>query len=486
MTTSFKPLKLDIRRRYDLTVLVIIVVVSLLLIGTLYRVVAGYANDYSIRYWMQHTQTFTESLRYPVIMSSASGADNLVRTFATDRNVMHTSVFNGLGLLASSGHAPECQRTQSEIKDSFVVETNDIWCIFAPVTQGSESVGHVELAISKADYNDILSKILSASAFIIPTFTGLIFFLIRRSSRLLTLTLIDMSTALNKVTQGLRGTRFNFSGTSEINTMRDVLNNLLSKIEQNEQALEQLVENRTLELKKALENSQTANIYKGQIMAIVTHEMKTPLHAVMSGLHLLYEQLPKGPGYELGHECHARAINRANELNQYIDNILLHAKLEADKYLVSLEAVNLKSLFQGCADKVTFLRERNRNRLHMEGTDISIVCDPVILGHVGNNLLSNACKFTQDGDITLTWSLQHKTLVIEVRDTGCGIARDSQAIIFDAFRQADMSLSRKYGGIGLGLAIVQQFVHLLNGSIHIESKEGLGTKFTVKIPNSAG
>ena len=132
MTTSFKSLKLDIRRRYDLTVLVIIVVVSLLLIGTLYRVVAGYANDYSIRYWMQHTQTFTESLRYPVIMSSASGADNLVRTFATDRNVMHTSVFNGLGLLASSGHAPECQRTQSEIKDSFVVETNDIWCIFAP------------------------------------------------------------------------------------------------------------------------------------------------------------------------------------------------------------------------------------------------------------------------------------------------------------------------------------------------------------------
>ena len=176
--------------------------------------------------------------------------------------------------------------------------------------------------------------------------------------------------------------------------MRDVFNDMLTRIELNEQALEQRVADRTSELKIALDSSQAGKVHKSQIMAMVSNEMKTPLHAVVAGLQLLYEQVPQGPGHELNREYHAKALNRANELNSYIDNMLLHGKLEADQFEVAPALVAVKPLMQGCADKVAPLQDRNRNRLTLSGQDISVVCDAEVLRHIVNNLLSNACKFT--------------------------------------------------------------------------------------------
>jgi signal transduction histidine kinase len=146
----------------------------------------------------------------------------------------------------------------------------------------------------------------------------------------------------------------------------------------------------------------------------------------------------------------------------------------------------VKPLMQVCADKVAPLQARNRNRLTLSGQDVSVVADAEVLMHIINNLLSNACKFTLEGDITLSWWLEPALLVIQVGDTGCGIPDEFRARIFDAFWQVDMSLSRKYGGYGLGLAIVRQFVQQLGGDITVETNVVKGTLFTVKIPNSAG
>lgn len=110
--------------------------------------------------------------------------------------------------------------------------------------------------------------------------------------------------------------------------------------------------------------------------------------------------------------------------------------------------------------------------------------DAEVLSHIVNNLLSNACKFTLEGDINVNWRLDRSALVIQVSDTGCGIPDEFRAKIFDAFWQIDMSLSRKYGGYGLGLAIVRQFVQRLNGDITVEANGVRGTVFTIKIPNS--
>jgi len=173
---------------------------------------------------------------------------------------------------------------------------------------------------------------------------------------------------------------------------------------------------------------------------------------------------------------------RANELKDNIDNILLQSRLEANKFNLSISMVAVKPLMQECAEKIKLSHNRNRNRLELAGPDISIRCDGEVLRHIVNNLLSNACKFTQEGDIQLNWRQERDDLVIQISDTGCGICDENHSRIFDAFWQEDMSLSRKFGGHGLGLAIVQQFVQRLSGTITVTSNAGTGTTFTVRIP----
>jgi len=481
------PAHLNLRQRYNLTVFIAIALAYCLLIGLLYKVIDNYAGDYTSHYWQDYTKTFSDSVKYSVIMRSTSVSEALTHNFASDKNVLKASVYNSQDeLLATSGGNLNCMATQTGFTTSLVIDTHDYWCFYSPITQAANFLGHVELIISKADLKAVFGQLLWASGLIILVFTVFIFFVVRHFSGLFTTTLVEMATVLKDVSQGKRGRRVAFSGAADIDMMRDVFNDMLTRIELNEQALEQRVADRTSELKIALDNSQAGNVYKSQIRAMVSHEMKTPLHAVVAGLQLLYEQVPQGPGHELNREYHAKALNRANELNSYIDNMLLHGKLEADQFEVAPALVAIKPLMQGCADKVAPLQDRNRNRLTLSGQDISVVCDAEVLRHIVNNLLSNACKFTLEGDITLSWWLEQAALVIQVGDTGCGIPDEFRARIFDAFWQVDMSLSRKYGGYGLGLAIVRQFVQQLNGDITVGANVGKGTLFTVKIPNSAG
>jgi signal transduction histidine kinase len=106
-----------------------------------------------------------------------------------------------------------------------------------------------------------------------------------------------------------------------------------------------------------------------------------------------------------------------------------------------------------------------------------------LFSHIINNLLSNACKFTVDGEITLDWWLDESGLTLQVADTGCGIPEQYHTKIFESFWQVDMSMGRKYGGTGLGLTVTKQFVELIGGDISVASCEGKGTIFMVKTPN---
>lgn len=480
------PAPLNLRQRYNLTVFIAIALAYCLMIGLLYKVIDNYADDYTSHYWQDYTKTFSDAVKYSVIMRSTSVSEVLTHNFAADKNVLKASVYNSQDeLLATSGGNQNCKATRIGLNRPLVIESYDYWCFYAPITQATNYLGHVELIISKADLKAVFGQLLWVSGLIILVFTAFIFFVVRHFSGLFTTTLVEMAVVLKNVSQGVRGSRVTFSGAADIDMMRDVFNDMLSKIELNEQALEERVADRTNALKIALDSSQAANVYKSQIMAMVSHEMKTPLHAVVAGLQLLYEQVPQGPKHELYKEYHTKALNRANELNGYIDNMLLHGKLEANQFEVAHAVVAVRSLLQGCADKVAPLQVRNRNRLTLSGQDISVVADAEVLRHIVNNLLSNACKFTLEGDITLSWWLEPALLVIQVGDTGCGIPDEFRARIFDAFWQVDMSLSRKYGGYGLGLAIVRQFVQQLGGDITVETNVGKGTLFTVKIPNSA-
>lgn len=480
--------KLNLRQRYNLAVFIAICTASCLLVCSMYLAMSSYAHDYTGRYWQDFASTFADSASYPVIVDSASGGLVAVHNLDSDKHILKSSIYGaGQRLLASSGSAGSCQWPKTRPDKAIFTVMDSYWCFSSPIHHEGKTIGNVELVVSKMEYHAVVRQMLVASVLIVLVFSLLIFCIVSYFSGFFTSTIVEMVNVLKFVGQGATGCRVSFSGAADIDMMRDVFNDMLTKIELNEQILERIVADRTNELKAALDSSQSANAYKSQIMALVTHEMKTPVHNAIGFMQIVKDELPKSPGFDLLRNYQSRALTNTNELKGMIENILLQGMLEADKYGLSHSKVNVKTLIAECSDNAIPLRTRNRNHLSLSGNDETIVSDADALRHVINNLIGNACKFTLDGEIQVTWWLDHGQLTIEVADTGCGIAQENHQKIFDAFwqePQKNLKMGRKYSGHGLGLAITKRLVERLAGTISVMPNKDKGTVFTVRVPYS--
>jgi signal transduction histidine kinase len=166
-----------------------------------------------------------------------------------------------------------------------------------------------------------------------------------------------------------------------------------------------------------------------------------------------------------------------------IDQILEFARFEAGKTEVQIQSIDLQHLIDQLLDMVQPLARRRGNvlRSQLQG-ERCLEIDSDKIYQIILELLDNACKFTDHGIISLSANCTAQALVIEVTDTGIGIPPDQQALIFEPFRQLDMSETRSYGGTGLGLAITQRFCELLGGAITVASEPDHGSRFRVTIP----
>lgn len=493
--------KLDLRQRYNLTVLLTLAVAGFLLIVSLYLAIKDYATDYTRHYWQEHAGIFAHSVEYSVTLGAKDKAEAIAISFAVDPNVLNGAVYSSQGgVLAASGRATGCHAKLQGFKEPFFSEAPSHWCFYAPIYQDTPAgeferklagtnlptyLGHVELMVSKAGLVTLMRQILSVSGLIVLGFLLVIFMLLRQYSSNFTEPMVEMVRVLKQVSQGIPGGRVAFSGAPDIVAMGDTFNDMLSRIELNEKALEQKIADRTHELKVALESSEAANEYKSQIVATVSHEMIAPLHTIKNCLATSLEALPDSPDTTVLREFHQRALVRSDELNDLINNILMHGKLEANSVKSTLLPLALKPLMQACADKIRPCLKRNRNTLRLLGGDGAVLSDRMMISHIINNLLSNACKFTVDGEIILSWRQDGKDWVLDVADTGCGIPEPCLDKIFDSFWQVDMSMTRNYGGTGIGLTVAKQFVDQLGGHISVSSEVDKGSVFTVRIPSQS-
>lgn len=474
----------DFRQRYDLVVLTSVAMAGMLIVASLYLAAYQYTSNYTRQYWKAYTLTFANSVKYSVVLHASSVSKDIVQTYAGDRNVLKASVFESPhALIASSNHkAFACHLPASPITQTQVRDTDDAWCFYTPLYQDGDYLGYVELVVSKQDLDGFMRQIFLVSGFIVMAALVILFLLVRRFSGIFTAPLLEIVTALTNVSQGIRGHRVNFQGPPDMQRVGADFNDMLAKIERNEQILEQCVTDRTSELKIALDSSRAANHYKNQIMTLVSHEMKTPLHSIGAYLELIQAALPQTAEFDLCRSFHANALERTRDLNELINKVLIHGKLEANKVELTQESIDIQALIEQCAAKLAPALAGNRNRLSLTGEPGMMTIDAEVLRHIVDNLLSNACKFTVDGDIQLSWRHENETFIIQVRDSGCGIPPDYQQLIFEPFWQADMSLTREHGGHGLGLSITKRFIELLGGSISVFSEPGTGSVFTVKIP----
>ncbi len=490
---------LNIRQRYHLIILATLALAGCLLLVSLYFVIHNYANAYTNRYWQNHTAVFAESAQFGIIMGARTRTEAVVNSFANDKTVLKAAIYNGQHqTLAVKGKPLHCPENQRITDQAINTETDSFWCFYAPITQGQptgemekqlagekkeELIGYVELVVSKSEVNALLHRIMLFSAFIVVLFLSIIFLVLRQTSGTFTDPMLKMIGVLKQVANGQSGARVAFSGNREIVEMGKAFNEFLARIETHERVLEQKIADRTRELSVALEASQAANRYKSQIVATVSHEMKSPLHVIQNCLATSLAALPDNPDNALMRDSHQRALQRTGELNDLINNILLHGKLEANSVEVKIHPLDVLPLMQACADRLESFLKRQRNSLKLLGTNCTIVSDADLLTHIVNNLLHNACKFTTDGEIQLNWRLEGKEFILAVTDTGCGIPEEFQDKIFESFWQVDMGMGRRFGGTGLGLTVTKQFVELLGGEIFVESTESMGSVFIVKLIN---
>lgn len=251
--------------------------------------------------------------------------------------------------------------------------------------------------------------------------------------------------------------------------------------------LEYLVEQRTLDLAKARDAALEASRSKSLFLANMSHELRTPLNAIIGYSEMMIEDM-EGSG-DTRNATDLKKVHSAGlHLLSLINDILDLTKIEAGKMDLYEEWFDVNSMVQSIADTVQPLLAQNRNHLEVkcpEGLG-SLFADITKIRQTLFNLLSNASKFTSEGEIQLSvWQEpagDQEYICFRVKDEGIGISQEQQDKLFEAFSQADASTTRKFGGTGLGLVISQHFCHMMGGNIDMESEFGKGAAFTVKLP----
>lgn len=254
-----------------------------------------------------------------------------------------------------------------------------------------------------------------------------------------------------------------------------------SQRELSSQSAELIEQNTELELQK--KQLSQASQMKTAFFSNMSHELRTPLNSVIALSGVLYKRLVnKIPEDEYGY---LEVINRnGKNLLNLINDVLDIARIEAGHEEVVASEFNCNHLIDEFVNSLSLEAKQKNVKLihHKSETALAITSDAKKCRHILQNLISNALKFTEKGSVEIKSEKVDKSIMITVTDTGIGISDEHIAHIFDEFKQADSSTSRKYGGTGLGLAIAKKYADMLGGSISVKSEAGKGSVFTLVLP----
>jgi signal transduction histidine kinase len=234
---------------------------------------------------------------------------------------------------------------------------------------------------------------------------------------------------------------------------------------------------------------QMASENKSQFVSSMSHELRTPLNAIIGLTEMMVKNAARF-GTEKALEPLQRVHRAGTHLLGLINQVLDLSKIEAGKLELHLQTVELGPLVDEVVNTARQLAEQNNNRLVLDSQESmgAVTLDAMRLRQILLNLLSNACKFTKEGEVKVRASRVSNGrdwIELSVSDTGIGMTSEQQAKLFEEFSQADASTAQRFGGTGLGLAITRKLARMMGGDVTVASESGKGSVFTVRLPSSA-
>ena len=344
-------------------------------------------------------------------------------------------------------------------------------------------LGRVLVGMSGEAFSTRQQEILLKAVILALFALGFTYLLARRLAANLSRPISDMSKAVKAIQQGDYTRPLPVVDDGELGSLALHINNLAAGLEQasreQQSAIAQLIQ--------AREEAERANRAKTDFLAMMSHELRTPMNGVLGMLQLLETTRMT----EEQAEYAALASESTEHLLKVINDILDFSRIERSALELEHIPFNLAELVSNCAQ--AFQHNAAQRGLHLQLTipdglqDLPALGDPTRIRQILVNLIGNALKFTEHGQVSIEpqWQRLDNQLIwfsCAVRDSGIGISSEKLDSMFTAFQQADSSISRRYGGTGLGLPIARTLAERMGGTLHALSEEAQGSVFTLEIP----